>query len=76
MNDAPQQKASRVPYAAVSLIAGATFAIVAVLGAPGIAYAIVAIIAGLCYSLITVFNRRQASLTLPAGRPMARPMPG
>jgi Flp pilus assembly protein TadB len=60
MNGAPRRKASPFPYAAVSLIAGAAFAIVAVVGAPGITYAIVAIIAGLCYSLITVFNRRRA----------------
>jgi len=59
MNGAPRRKASPFPYAAVSLIAGAAFAIVAVVGAPGITYAIVAI-AGLCYSLITVFNRRRA----------------
>jgi Flp pilus assembly protein TadB len=56
---AQQQKASPIPYVAVSLVAGAAFAIVAVVGAPGIAYVIVAIVAGLCYSLITVMNRRR-----------------
>jgi hypothetical protein len=59
MNGAPRRKASPVPHAAIALIAGAAFAIVAVLHAPGVAYLVVAIIAGLCYSLLTVFNRRR-----------------
>ncbi|HEY1623070.1 MAG TPA: hypothetical protein VGG16_04665 [Streptosporangiaceae bacterium] len=57
---APQQKASAVPYVAVSLIVGATFAIVAMVNAPGITYAVVAVVAGLCYSLVAVMNRRRA----------------
>jgi hypothetical protein len=58
MNTESRQKKSPVPYVAVALVAGAAFAIVAVVNAPGIAYAIVAIVAGLCYSLIAMFNRR------------------
>jgi hypothetical protein len=60
MDSTPEQKSAAIPYVAVSLIAGATFAIIAIVGAPGIAYAVVAIIAGLCYSLVTVMNRRRA----------------
>jgi hypothetical protein len=57
MDGTQPQKVSPVPYAAVSVITGAAFAIVAAMGGPGIAYAVVGIIAGACYSLITVFNR-------------------
>jgi hypothetical protein len=52
------RRKSSVPYAAVAMVAGVTFAIVAIVNAPGIAYAIVAIVAALCYSLIAMFNRR------------------
>jgi hypothetical protein len=40
------------------MVAGAAFAIIALLHAPGIAYAIVAIAAGLAYSLVHTFSRR------------------
>jgi hypothetical protein len=40
------------------MVAGAAFAIIALLHAPGIAYAIVAIVAGLAYSLVHTFSRR------------------
>ena len=53
-----RRRKSSVPYAAVAVIAGAAFAIVAVTNAPGIAYVIVAIVAGMCYSLIAVLSRR------------------
>jgi Flp pilus assembly protein TadB len=59
MNDAPRRKVSSIPYAAIALVAGAAFAIVAVLNGPGVAYIVVAIVAGLCYSLLTVMNRRR-----------------
>ncbi len=48
----------RAPWAAVSMTAGAAFAIIALLHAPGIAYAIVAIVAGLAYSLVHMYSRR------------------
>jgi hypothetical protein len=41
------------------MTAGAAFAIVALLNAPGIAYVIVAILAGLAYSLVAMINRRR-----------------
>jgi hypothetical protein len=41
------------------MIAGAAFAIIALLNAPGIAYVIVAIVAGLAYSLVATVNRRR-----------------
>jgi hypothetical protein len=52
------RRKSSVPNAVVAVVAGAAFAIVAIVHAPGIAYAIVGILAGLCYSLIAVLNRR------------------
>jgi hypothetical protein len=58
MNTEPQQKRSSAPWVAISLTAGAAFAIIALLNAPGIAYVIVAIVAGLCYSLLSVYVRR------------------
>lgn len=48
-----------VPYASIAVVAGAAFAIMALLNAPGISYAIVAIIAGACYTLVTVFSRHR-----------------
>jgi hypothetical protein len=48
----------RAPWAGVSVVAGAAFAIIALLHAPGIAYAIVAIVAGLAYSLVHMYGRR------------------
>lgn len=54
----PRQKPV-IPYASVAVAAGAAFAIVALLHAPGVSYVIVAIVAGACYSLIAVFNRRR-----------------
>jgi hypothetical protein len=53
-------KRSPVPYVAVAMIAGAAFALVAILNGPGIAYAVVAIVAGLCYSLVAIVNRGRA----------------
>jgi Flp pilus assembly protein TadB len=61
MDTQPRRRKSSVPYAAVAMTAGAAFAIVAVLHAPGIAYVVVAIVAGLCYSLVTMYNRRACS---------------
>ena len=58
MNTEPRQRKPSVPWVAVSMTAGAAFAIVALLNAPGIAYAIVAILAGLAYSLVAMVNRR------------------
>jgi hypothetical protein len=58
MNAESRRKKSSVPYVAVALVAGAAFAIIALVNAPGIAYAIVAIVAGLCYSLVAMLNRR------------------
>lgn len=58
MSTEPSRKRSSAPYVAVALVAGAAFAIVALVNAPGIAYAIVAIVAGLCYTLIGLLNRR------------------
>jgi hypothetical protein len=58
MSTEPSRKRSSAPYAAVALVAGAAFAIVALVNAPGIAYAIVAIVAGLCYTLIGLLDRR------------------
>jgi Flp pilus assembly protein TadB len=57
----PRRRKPTVPYAAVAMTAGAAFAIVAVLHAPGIAYVVVAIVAGLCYSLLAMYNRRACS---------------
>jgi Flp pilus assembly protein TadB len=59
MNGSPRRKVSPIPHAAIALIAGAAFALVAVLHGPGVAYIVVAIVAGLCYSLLAVFNRRR-----------------
>jgi hypothetical protein len=59
MNGEPTRRRSSVPWVAVSMTAGAAFAIVALLNAPGIAYVIVAILAGLAYSLVTMVNRRR-----------------
>jgi 4-hydroxybenzoate polyprenyltransferase len=58
MSSEPQQKRSPVPWVAISVCAGAAFAIVALLNGPGIAYAIVAVVAGAAYSLVTALNRR------------------
>jgi len=58
MSAESSRKRSSALYAAVALVAGAAFAIVALVNAPGIAYAIVAIVAGLCYTLIGLLNRR------------------
>jgi hypothetical protein len=55
----PRQRRSSVPWVAISMTAGAAFAIVALTNAPGIAYVIVAIVAGLCYSLAGMYNRRR-----------------
>ncbi|MGD0605075.1 MAG: hypothetical protein ABSA53_15935 [Streptosporangiaceae bacterium] len=59
MNSEPRQRKPSVPWVAVSMIAGAAFAIIALLNAPGIAYVIVAIVAGLAYSLVATVNRRR-----------------
>lgn len=64
----PRRKRSSASWVAVSVTAGAAFAIVALVNAPGVAYVIVAILAGLAYSLVTMWSRRQndgASLTWP-----------
>jgi len=54
----PARQRRRAPWAAVSMVAGAAFAVIALLHAPGIAYAIVAIVAGLAYSLVHMYSRR------------------
>jgi uncharacterized membrane protein YjjB (DUF3815 family) len=59
MNSEPREKRSSAPWVAISMVAGATFGIIALLNAPGIAYVIVAIVAGLAYSLLTMYNRRR-----------------
>jgi hypothetical protein len=55
MNSEPTRRRSSAPWVAVSMTAGAAFAIVALLNA----YVIVAILAGLAYSLVTMVNRRR-----------------
>jgi Flp pilus assembly protein TadB len=59
MSSETGEKKTVVPYVAVALVAGAAFAIVALVNAPGITYAIVAVVAGLCYSLVAMVNRRR-----------------
>jgi uncharacterized membrane protein YjjP (DUF1212 family) len=59
MNGETRRRRSSAPWVAVSMTAGAAFAIVALLNGPGIAYVIVAILAGLAYSLVTMVNRRR-----------------
>jgi len=59
MDIEPRRKRSSAPWVVVSMTAGAAFAIVAVVNAPGIAYVIVAIVAALAYSLLSVWSRRQ-----------------
>jgi len=59
MDIEPRRKRSSAPWVAVSMTAGAAFAIVALLNAPGIAYVIVAILAALAYSLVSMWRRRQ-----------------
>jgi len=62
MNTEPKERRPRrssMPWVAISMTAGAAYAIVALVHAPGIAYVIVAIVAGLCYSLVGMYNRRQ-----------------
>jgi hypothetical protein len=54
----PDLRRRRAPWAAVSMVTGAAFAIIALLHAPGVAYAIVAILAGLAYSLVHRYSRR------------------
>ena len=49
----------RAPWAAVSVTAGAAFAIIAVLHVGGIGYVVVAILAGLAYTLLGIYNRRE-----------------
>jgi hypothetical protein len=56
MNSEPREKRSSAPWVAISMVTGATFGIIALLNAPGIAYVIVA---GLAYSLLTLYNRRR-----------------
>jgi hypothetical protein len=56
MNSEPREKRSSAPWVAISMVTGATFGIIALLNAPGIAYVIVA---GLAYSLLTMYNRRR-----------------
>jgi Flp pilus assembly protein TadB len=54
-----RQKRPSMPWVAISMTAGAAYAIVALVHAPGIAYVIVAIVAGLCYSLVGMYARRR-----------------
>lgn len=59
MNSEPQQSRPVIPYVVIATAAGAAFAIVALVGAPGISYAIVAVVAGACYSIAHALNRRR-----------------
>jgi hypothetical protein len=56
-------------YAAIAVVAGAAFAVVALLNAPGISYAIVAVLAGSCYTLVGIANRGRRQ---PRARPRRR----
>jgi Flp pilus assembly protein TadB len=59
MSSGSSEKKTVVPHVAVAMVAGAAFAIVALVNAPGIAYAIVAVVAALCYTLVAMVNRRR-----------------
>ena len=47
-------------YAVIAIVAGALFALIAILHVPGIWYAVVAILVGLSYSLVAVLSRGRA----------------
>jgi hypothetical protein len=57
-SESQEKKTTVVPYAAVAVTAGAAFAVVALVNAPGIAYAVVAVVAAACYGLVGMVNRR------------------
>lgn len=43
-------------YQTVALVLGATYAILGIIGVPGVAFAIIAIVAGLVFGLIAIFG--------------------